>query len=311
MAYKKRIRELPTKKHGIINLLRSKCLIYCGGGYFGEQPKHKVKWSIRNFCRHIVIGIIAVSRNIPIAIIGVEFGPLSISWFRKWVVWLAKRAQVVVVRNDDSKKFLEHNGVYNVAESVDAVLTIMPPNNHKNNNDVLIHIPNIRYAPEQYMTFTKVLIKALSCKGIKNVTFIEDTCGQYLTGYESLFSLFDNANIRHSVLSYSGTESLVERISDADYVISTKLHVGITGAAMNKNVLAIYNHPKTQRFHKQIGNDANCLPMSASEAEMENAINHFFDVKYTLPTEIREKALITKNSTIGFVHRIITNINKT
>lgn len=306
MAYKRRVKELPTKKYGVFNLLHSKCLIYCGGGYFGEQPKRKIKWSIRNFCRHLIIGIIAVYLRIPIAIIGVEFGPLSVSWFRKCVIWLAKHAQIIVVRNKESREFLENYGVDNVIESVDAVLTLLPSEDKKiNNNDVLIHIPLISAAPKQYLTMTEVLINALLNRGIRKVTLIEDTFNQYKKGYESLFSLFEKAGINYSVFSYRGTDALIERISFASHVVTTKLHMGITGAAMNKNVLAIYNHPKTLRFHKQIGNEENCLPMSANKEDMEKVINHFFDVTFTLDDDIRRKALVTKNSTIEFVRQIV------
>lgn len=306
MAYKWRVKELPTKKHGIFNLLRSECLIYCGGGYFGEQPKRKIKWSIRNFCRHLIIGVIAVFCKIPIAIIGVEFGPLSVSWFRKCVIWLAKHAQVIVVRNKESREFLEHYGVSNVIESVDAVLTLLPlEKTNSNRDDVLIHIPLISAAPKQYLAMTEVLINALLSRGICKITLIEDTINQYKKGYESLFSLFEKSGINYSVFPYRGTDALIERISSASHVVTTKLHMGITGAAMNKNVLAIYNHPKTLRFHKQIGNEENCLPMSANKEDMERVINHFFDVNFTLDDDIRKKTLVTKNSTIEFVRQIV------
>ena len=305
LAYKKGVKDLPTKRRGIVNLLRSKCLVYCGGGYFGEQPREKFKWSIRNFFRHIIVGIIAVVGRIPIAIIGVEFGPLSFVWSRKLVVWLAKHAKVVVVRNAESKEFLERYGVNNVIESVDAVLTLKPSGIKSNKNEFLIHIPNIRFAPEKYILMTNVLIKALSDKAINAVTFIEDTYGQYSNGYESVFELFAESNISYSVSHYQGPDALIEKIARAEYLVTTKLHVGITGAAMNKNVLAIYNHPKTIRFHKQIGNEANCLPMSADEEEMRKAICHFLNDHFILSDEIRKKALTNKNCTIEFVRHAI------
>ena len=299
------LKDIPTAEHGLKYLWHSKCLIYCGGGYFGEQPRRKLLWSIRAFKNHLIIGIIAVVRRIPIAIVGVEFGPVSVKWLRVLVIWLTKHAEVVVVRNKESKAFLEKYGVKNVKEGVDAVLSLSPTN-HERGNTVLVHLPGIRFAPEQYEIIAHLLVEALVQRGIRRVSFIEDADGQYMNGYDSIFAIFKKASIDFSVVCYSGVESLIQRLSEADYIVTTKLHVGITGAAMNKNVLSLYNHPKTIRFHKQIANADNCLPVSADTLEMKAAINHFFDNEFVLSEPIREKALYNRNAVIEFVSQSLS-----
>lgn len=298
------LKDIPSAEHGLKNLWRSKCLVYCGGGYFGEQPRRKLLWSIRAFKKHLIIGIIAVVRRIPFAIIGVEFGPLSVKWLRVLVVWLAKHASIVVVRNKESKAFLEKYGVKNVIEGVDAVLTLRPTD-HERGKTVLIHLPGLRFAPEQYEKIAHLLVDALLQRGIHHVSFIEDTDGQYKNGYDPVFAIFKGASIDYSVDYYSGVETLIQRLSEADYIVTTKLHVGITGAAMNKNVLSLYMHPKTIRFHKQIANEENCLPVSADPLEIKAAINHFFDNGFVLAESIRGKALYNRKAVIDFVSQSI------
>ena len=299
------LKDIPTTEHGLKNLWHSKCLVYCGGGYFGEQPRRKLLWSIRAFKKHLIIGIIAVVRRIPFAIIGVEFGPLSVGWFRALVIWLTKHAEIVVVRNKESKAFLEKYGVKTVIEGVDAVLSLQPTS-HERGNTVLIHLPGIRFAPEQYEKIAHLLVEALLQRGFHHVSFIEDIDGQYRNGYDSIFAIFKEASIDFSIDYYSGVESLIRKLSEADYIITTKLHVGITGAAMNKRVLSLYNHPKTIRFHKQIANADNCLPVTADTVEMKAAINHFFDNEFVLSESIREKALYNRSAVIEFVSQSLS-----
>ena len=79
LADQKTIKNFTTNRGltGLINLCRSKALIYVGGGHFGEPPNNVTHWSKRNFKRHIVVGLIAILFRIPIAIIGLEYGPLT------------------------------------------------------------------------------------------------------------------------------------------------------------------------------------------------------------------------------------------
>lgn len=305
MAYNQTIKELPKETHrGIKNLIRSKCLVYCGGGYFGEQPRHKLYWSCRNYYRHLIIGILAVKKKIPISIIGVEFGPLSIKWFRKSVIWLAKHAELIVVRNQESLDFLSKYGVKNVILGVDGVLSLKPENKHNipvGQPVILLHLPNIQFAEEKYVEFSKAIIGRMKDLGWRKVIFIEDSDAQYEIGYNEYFKLFEDANIEYLIEPYISVEKLIETIGGADYVVTTKLHVGITAASMNVPVLSFYNHPKVIRLHKQIGNERNCISVQSSNEEFKKVIHNFLPSRFELPTSVRERSEISPKLTKDFI----------
>lgn len=305
MAYDKTIKELPEGTlRGIKNLCKSRCLVYCGGGYFGEQPRHKLYWSCRNFYRHLIIGIIAIIKRIPIAIIGVEFGPLSISWFRKSVIWLAKRSKVIVVRNQESLDFLSKFGVNNVVLGVDGVLSLKPEVQQERSYqqpNILLHLPNIQFAEEKYIGFTQEIIRRMLELGWTKVSFIEDSDAQYETGYDKYFSLFSDAGINYDIIPYISVEKLIDTIRHADYVVTTKLHIGITAASLNVPVLSFYNHPKVIRLHKQIGNEKNCISVNASSNDFSMMVNRFFPSQFELPESIRRQSELSPKLTKEFI----------
>lgn len=304
MAYDKSIQELPDGAlRGIRYLMKSRCLLYCGGGYFGEQPRHKLYWSCRNFYRHVIIGIIAIIRKIPIAIIGVEFGPLSIAWFRRIVIWLAKHSSTIVVRNQESFDFLSQYQVKNVILGVDGVLSLNPLKNKtlSSNPSILLHLPNVQFAEDKYLLFINELARRINELGWKEVVFIEDSSGQYVEDYNDIFKALDSSGINHRIEQYVSFDKLIDTIGNADYVVTTKLHVGITAAAMNVPVLSIYNHPKVIRLHKQIGNADNCVSIHSSKDTFARMVDIFFPSKFVLPSTIRERASLNAMYTKQFI----------
>ncbi len=293
---------------GLLKLIKSDALVFFGGGYFGEQPQHKTYWSIRNYFRHIVIGNLAILFNIPYVIIGVEFGPISKSWFKRCVMRTVRHAKYVVARNEQSVRFLKDNGAENVMSSMDAVLSLTSEN-FKDTNDqvsVLLHLPGAYKSHETFAIIVKELIYVLKSKGIQEVCFVEDDREQYAPKeYNTIFDSFKEACISISIHKYNGTSDLVFLINKAEYVITTKLHVGITALALNKKVFSIYHHPKTIRLHRQVGNEANCMSIKDVAADVRFKIEQFFHTEsYTLPNDCRKSALCNKEILFKFLKSI-------
>ena len=289
LVNKNKINEMPEPTcTGILNLLKSVCLVYCGGGYFGETPYHKLRWSIRAFFRHITIGIIAIIFKIPIAILGVEIGPLSIRWFRSVVLWVVRHSKIVLVRNQESYDFLIKHKIYHVRLAADAVLTLNQPDsnrasiNYKRDNlapYIVFHIPGYVNYPTEINSFVIALCESLHCVNKQpQILFVEDTYGQYGPGYEALFKIITDNGFDCSVQQYTGIDSVLQAVANASAVFTTKLHVGITAAAYNKKVFSLYTHPKTARFHQQIGN-AFCLPLNRinEKLDLKSLLNKFFE----------------------------------
>lgn len=309
LADKSKTYELPEGTTGIMNLIKSKCLVFCGGGYFGEQPQNKKKWARQNFRRHLIVGLLAIIFRVPYAIIGVEFGPLSINWFRKITIYIAKRAKVVVVRNDESLEFLRERGVKHVILAADAVLTLADESGlkHLDNNKILLHLQGIIKMPQKYADFVKILIDVLKNKSIKRkLCFISDNYGVDYSdeNYLKIFKILDESEIPYEICPYQGYKNMIELIKDTPYIVTTKLHVGITAAALGVRPFSVWVHPKTKRFHKQIQNIDYCISMSeVNEQHTKLLFNYFECNDYSLPEEIKQKASLNRIELVHFLSK--------
>lgn len=298
---KKKIIDLPDSTTGIINFLHSDALVYCGGGYFGEQPRHKLYWSLRNFKRHAIIGLFAILFKIPYAIIGVEFGPISYKWFKIIVIFLAKHAKVLVVRNEESLKFLMDNGVQNAVLSKDAVLSLVPKTNddyqNQTHDKLLIHVPCFYLYPERIFQLLDAIIEGESHRNVDfSLEFIsDDTYEPYShPRCNDLIDYLKKKNVKFSFHKYIGCDDLINTIQGASYIFTTKLHVGITAAALNKRVFSLYAHPKTIRFHKQIGNGKFCYAIKDTCNLSEPVLQFLNTEMFLLSDTSRKDALVNK-----------------
>lgn len=304
---KNRIIDTPDgTTFGLRNLLRSDALVFFGGGYFGENPTHKHRWSIRNFHRHAIVALLAIVFHIPYAVMGVEFGPLSVAWFRKIVVFIAKHADCLLVRNEESLHFLKEHGIKNARLSCDAVLSISdfvkPERDSLHPDKILLHINRHN---SQAIALIKAIIVVLKEHNVNRVGLIEDEPGQLSHHIGTIAGLFEKANIGIDKYEYEGTHKVVEMINRSDMVFTTKLHVGITGIALNKKVFAAYVHPKTFRFHKQVNNQGNCVPLQEVDDAIALKIRAFFEQdRYALPEQILEAARENKKALHAFLNAI-------
>src|SRR6202007_2101045 len=57
-------------------------------------------------------------------------------------------------------------------------------------------------------------------------------------------------------------ENHIALIGGVDGIVTTKLHVGIVGCAMEKPVISMPGHSKTPRFYKQVGLSEQCISQS-------------------------------------------------
>ena len=311
LVNKKKVLEMPEPTTtGIINLLKSDCLIYCGGGYFGEQPKNKGRWSVRNFFRHAIIGLFAITFRIPIAIIGVEIGPISKSWFRRVVLKIVKKSKIVIVRNQESDDFLRKYGIKKAIVTADAVLTLNQKLTNTFNEEltgsyIVLHLPGYKYSKAALDYFVTSLCDVMqTLDQVSEIRFVEDTPNQYGAHYESLFSIIEQKGFKYSVVPYGGIHDVLNTIKDAKSVFTTKLHVGITAAAYNKKVFSIYAHPKTFRFHSQIGNQVNCLSLFQLNKDFNIAprIKVFFESPYpVLPESVLSSAIKNRTELEHFI----------
>jgi polysaccharide pyruvyl transferase WcaK-like protein len=310
LADRKESKDLPEGTTGILKLIKSKCLVFCGGGYFGEQPKNKNKWAFRNFYRHGIVGLIAIIFRVPYAIIGVEFGPITSWWFRKICLFIAKRAKKVVVRNQESLVFLNTHGIKNCILSADAVLslselvTLFP---EKNRKEILLHLPGISGHQETISLIMKSIVKQINSNNdLQSVGFITDSFPNIYNSvvYKDIFRILEESHIHYTIYQYKGYRDLINKINHSGYVITTKLHVGITAAALNVRPLSLYLHPKTKRLHNQINNSF-CYPLNNLE-NIDSILCNYIEQSpaFKIPDEIKKMSLSNKTQLYSFLQSI-------
>lgn len=311
-ADRETMKELPEGSTGFKDLIRSKALVFCGGGHLGEPADGVKRWSRRNFRRHLVWGLIAILFRIPIALIGVEFGPLSVGWYRRLSLFIARNARMVVVRNPESRAFLDSHNVKNSIFAPDPIFALsdhFTPLAHEQRHDqVVVHLHAIALHPERYQFIVEALISAIKTLGRDTeIVFVED---DYQGRYQQekvrpIFRLLEAEGMRYEVFKYEGCLSLIRQINEASYVFTSKLHVGITAAALSNRVLSLWNHPKTPRHHAVIGNQDNCIPFSRVDNAIEDKLVEFLSSPtFSLPEEIKQQARQNKEYTQTFIKSI-------
>lgn len=306
MVDKRKTPEMPESKTGLLNLIRSEKLVFCGGGYFGEQPKNKRKWALRNFYRHGIVALIALVFRVPYIFVGVEFGPISAAWFRNFTIFIAKRAQRVVVRNEESKLFLEKYGVNGVELTVDAVLSLsdrVKPIDTSNNSKkiVLLHLSQPNLYKIQYTSFINELCKYIKNSKVEYELHLFFDTPENLSNYDFLINILKSNNINCCIDPYVNTRKVIDLINNASYVFTSKLHVGITSASLNTPVFSFYAHPKTPRLHKQIGNSEFCYPLKNFLISGTTLRSFFIRTSFVLPELVLQEARKNKQIVTSFV----------
>ena len=110
---------------GISDIIFCDCIIFGGGGYFGEQPKNKRIWYLNFIKNHLLIGYFFVLMRKPIAFIGVEFGELSNSFIRWLTCILLNHATIIGARNNGSLAWVKKNAHFkNTVQTADMALNI-------------------------------------------------------------------------------------------------------------------------------------------------------------------------------------------
>lgn len=242
-------------------------LIFGPGGYFGEPSGgliKRLKWSWRNFERHIKWNTILYKSKQPYMIVGVGVGPLSLPFIRKGVVKLFVNSKYIAVRDKYSRQYLIDWGVPKDKINVtsDVALTLIPnPDIKTVKNKVGLHYPTPLIHDEHLLKAFIDFFKFINNE--YDIQFIEDINGQFSRSKNpnNLKNILDSQGLKFPVVEYKDPQSLIKNLQSFDMIITSKLHLGIVGYSLGKKVLAIPQHPKTMRFYEQIERLEFCIPL--------------------------------------------------
>lgn len=259
-------------------------LIYGPGGYFGEPPgslKHRLRWSIRCFRRHLIWHNQLIKNDIPYMMVGMGVGPISNLLIRRKIVHIFKGAQYISVRDDVSKSYLVRWGVD--ADRIDVfpdVATTLKRKSEKFEEEKIrigVHLPGCDKLKNAHILYE--FIKGLCDK--HQVYIIEDGEHQTQNRGQGLLKSLDGYSFE--LLSYEGPDRLTKALEGMSLVFTTKLHVGIVSYALNVPVISIPLHTKTKRFYEQINRQKYCIDPDL--------------ISTSVLSELFEEALVTRNVT--------------
>ncbi len=247
-----------------------KKIVYAGGGYFGEPDVKAVSryyWYFRNYNRHL--SFLKKHTEAEKCVLGVGFGPISNKFFIGKVFDFFESCRFVYLRDEESLDYLKKYGYRqdNIHLGTDVALDItncIPGADDKKisgDPKIYIHCPVI--SPILSKRIKPVLEDILRRHASYPITIISDSAGQnnkIKKGHYPSYRFIQKTRTVDYEL-YEGPEKILKTISEGDEIFTTKLHVGIVGAVLGKNVYSTPEHPKTKRFYRSIGQECRCNPI--------------------------------------------------
>lgn len=281
------------------NIFQMDALIYIPGGYFGEEQVPTVKSRAIRFIRYMPIGIFAAILQKPIAVIGVGAGPINSLILKKIIRFIFKRANVITVRDEESRQYLSEIGVNSDINVLsDLVLSfdqkLMPALNKSyvekidktmdKRKIILVHYNESIVAERMFAKAVKCFLERHNDYGVivSSDAVIENE--------GILFNEYAVAvDTQHILLhKYKDPWELCSVINICDVVLTTKLHVGIVAMRLGKSVLSFPIHKnKTSRLYKQINEVDRCVPLDAvDENIIIDKLEAYHDKKITINKEL-------------------------
>lgn len=285
------------KKH--LNYRKKKCrlseidaLICISGGYFCGEDKSFKDYIIR-YLRYFRICIKCINKKIPYIIIGIDVAHSKFKILDKIQKYVLKNAKIVTVRNVESIKTLKEYGITtgiltaDTAHTVDKTL-LRENQKHFDGKNIFFHVQMNRINDAQKII--PALNKFLETHTEYNVYVGTD---QLISNDNSLKELAARIRAKHvKILPFDYPVDLCFILSEMDFIITPKLHVGIVGATLGKSVLSFSIHSeKISRFYNQLNESGRSLPMAEfTEEKALKMMENYYNKPIKIPEYIRNNA---------------------
>jgi polysaccharide pyruvyl transferase WcaK-like protein len=243
-------------------------LIFAGGGYLesGSLGYNNNKFLTLLFLSAFFTKILRKKYIIT----AVGAGP-NVSGFGGYLIkYICNNSSMLVVRDEVSKECLITLGIYadKIRVLSDAALSV---NKHVGKIDV----PVIKSAPKvalhlmlrnnELLQSKAELIKIIDVLSKKYDLWIISDNGP-LGLEKDLYNCFPEK--KYSIKEIESNYDFLKFISDCDFVITTKLHVGIVAYSYKVPVFNIYRHEKCKNFYSQIGKKDSCVSLEHIDSDL-------------------------------------------
>lgn len=269
--------------------------IFVGGGYFHEKTifhrrflvdlAMRLAWGARNSRVYVRAFRAAASRNLPTAVCGTEVGPLVNPVYRRQVLQVLRASRLCIVRSRESAEFARRHGVDRDDLNVcaDAVLSLRRSDLPKESCDTLakwsspagtfrlgLHIHQLRSSEwnEKLLRLVDHIRESLPPSTPLRIYYLHDQLkGRGIPQRSVDAERFICDRIPGTeAIPYEAPWPMVGVIGAMNLVLTTKLHVGIVGRALDIAVLSLLSdrvksypeRSKQVRFFRLIGEPASC-----------------------------------------------------
>lgn len=288
--------DLKIKKATLFNKITAKYFIYGGGGYFGQPNININKWSLRFIIRHGIIGVLRRVLFKKYIFIGTGFGPLTHPIASKIAKFILNGADSINLRDKESVEYASKLVIKSkLNETADLVPGYISKNytRKKDQKKLILHI-HLKYGDN--IKLNKILTSFID---FKNNIFKEHSI-EIISDSENDIQqnwFFDSIKNKYPdilIKPYNNFEETINTLSNADFVVTNKLHVAIVSASMAIPVASIFMHNKTKRFFEQLNRANSAIPLD----QINDSTNlvEFFHKSYNAGLDINAlNSLIEKS----------------
>ena len=303
--------------------------IFGGGGYIATKRIGLRAYRLLLFT-HLRPMLKAKRKKIPYAIVGLGAGPIHDPILQKITKNALDGADLIIVRNQESKNYLKKYGVKNeIIVTTDLALDFTTDIINEKDREmaeklmaglpqgrrIFLHINlyNISETPKNDIERgCSELVKDIVKYAEKNTDAV------FILGsdYESIQC--DRINKMISKMLPIGRSIIIKQyepfqlaaiLSQVDVVITTKLHVGIVATSLNKTVLSFSGDQKIKRFYRQIGASDRCLELNT--LKNGDAFKQLEKFTYAEAVDITEQRLLAQLTLKKLkISLIVLRINK-
>lgn len=274
------------------NLNDIDALVCISGGYFCGNDKTYRDYFIR-YWRYFRICLKCIRKKIPIAIIGLEVAQSKNILIDRIQKYILNHAHVITVRNKQSLEQLEKYGVHFGVCTADTAHTILTTLNFQKNQNA-----NKMLGRRSLFFHVQLSDIDMAQRVISVLNQFLDSHREYdvYVGTDQLHNRFDELDMlagqinasQVTVLPYDYPVEFCSVLSQMDFLITPKLHVGIVGATLSKSVVSFSVHSyKIQRFYHQLSADERSLSMNDfSEEKALEMMEKFHDMPLIVPDDV-------------------------
>jgi polysaccharide pyruvyl transferase WcaK-like protein len=274
-------------------ICEAEALVYMPGGFFGDRHDTSLYTTYLWFKRYFPIGLKFAFLRKPILILGVGAGPCKYTFMKSIIKYISKRANKVIVREDDSAEFLKKLGVDCIVTSdlaqtiTDYELPVVQLNCTKKKK-ILVHINQNKWAADKVLPAVQQFYE--KHKEEYNIIVASDqVCPDDYAIYEKIKTFAEADSFFYK---YGDPFELCSVIEQSDVVVTYKLHVGIVACSYGKSVIAVPEHyKKVERYYKHIGYPERVLPLyRANSQTIFNMLEDYAEVPIQIPAAIIDSA---------------------